>query len=156
MRALVIPVILGLALGCARPAASAPPAGPAPTGFEAAPPAFLNACRETCARRQMMRAVSASLIDAQCTDTCTAAWALPLVTTGKAAKAHARQIVRVRGRYVLRGEARFIELADGAALECKGGPALDGPSAVNPPARAIVVGVLEDGALTNVTVLASP
>lgn len=104
----------------------------------------------------MMRAVSASLIDAQCTDTCTAAWALPMVTTAKEAKAHARQIVRVRGRYVLRGEARVVQLADGATLECKGGPALEGPSAVDPPARAIVVGVLEDGALTNVTVLSPP
>lgn len=117
-----------------------------------APASFLAACREPCTRRQMMRAVAASLIEAECTQTCGEAWALPEVRSGGALAQHGGQAVRAFGRLRIREARSAVVLADGVevpwrAADATGDGLVDG-------AAVVVVGTLEDGALTHVTVVA--
>lgn len=150
----------------AGPSASAPAAAdtagtarPLPVGegiesASSAPAPFVTACREACGQRNMMRAVSAAMIDAQCESTCADAWALPEVRDRAAAKAHQGQAVRARGRYVVTEEGRHLRLDDGGELVLSGGPALARAPAVEAGAAVIVVGTVEGTALSDVTVIA--
>jgi hypothetical protein len=68
---------------------------------------FMRVCKQTCTRSQMMRAVGAGQIDAECERSCGAEWVLPACRNSACIAKHTGERVRVFGK--LSGDILTLE-----------------------------------------------
>jgi len=124
-------VSLGV-LSCASGAERLPSSALVPPSLAGDGARFLTGCKETCVHTQMMRAVSAAMIERQCEKSCAADWALPPCVDRRSVTAAADKRVRLIGTLVkvdpanaqVGGPAGALRLDDGLELELSSGPGI--------------------------------
>lgn len=113
---------------------------------------FLRSCKLSCERTQMMRAVGAQVIEAECEQRCREDWALPTCRDAKCLREKKGDRVRVFGKLA----AGTLVLAKKAgSVRLGGGPALELPETAKLEGRRVVaVGTSAGDHLEMVTTIA--
>jgi hypothetical protein len=140
MKALWISVAAGVLAISAAPKKTEP--------LEHAKPAFLEACARRCEQKHSMQAIAIQMIRAQCRDTCTAEWKLPIVETAAELKANDGKRVRLLGTISDKSPVEVI-LKDKTTATLE----LDPPSETKANARMVAIGTLAGARLTQVSAI---